>query len=125
VQAVVKAVASHLRPDSMVVVFGCASDKDVSRMLPGIAAGADKVIFTRADASERSMDPRELARKFTEISQRMFQIGPNLKEALALARRAVGRGDIILVTGSFLMAGQTKRLLMQERASITEVKPHR
>jgi folylpolyglutamate synthase/dihydropteroate synthase len=71
------------------------------------------------------MDPRELARKFTEISQRMFQIGPNLKEALALARRAVGRGDIILVTGSFLMAGQTKRLLMQERASITEVKPHR
>ena len=125
VQAVVKAVASHLRPDSMVVVFGCASDKDVARMLPGIAAGADKVIFTRADSSERSMDPRELAKRFAEISQRMVQIGPNLREALALARRAVGRGDIILVTGSFLMAGQTKRLLMQERATITEMKPHR
>ncbi|MFZ4574056.1 MAG: bifunctional folylpolyglutamate synthase/dihydrofolate synthase [Phycisphaerales bacterium] len=123
VQAVVKSVASHLRPDSMVVVFGCASDKDIARMLPGIAAGADKVIFTRADSSERSTDPRDLARKFSEISSRMYQIGPNLREALGLARRAVGRGDIILVTGSFLMAGQAKRILLAERSGSAENKP--
>lgn len=127
VQAVVKSVAGHLRPDSLVVVFGCASDKDIPRMLAGIAAGADKVIFTRAEGSERAVDPRELQRKFAEISPRMSQIGLTLPDALKLARRAVNRGDIILVTGSFLLAGQAKRVIAKELGllPVKEVKPAR
>jgi len=122
VKAVVRAVAAHLRPDSLVVVFGCASDKDVAKILPGIASGADKVIFTRAEGSDRSVDPRELQRKFAEISSRMSQVGPTLKDAIQLAKRAVARGDIILITGSFLLAGQAKKLLLAEADTVTDVK---
>ena len=60
------------------------------------------------------MDPRDLARKFTEVSGRMAQPYSTLKEALNKAAQAVGRDDLILVTGSFTLAGEAKRLLMEK-----------
>jgi dihydrofolate synthase/folylpolyglutamate synthase len=112
--ALVKAIGAQVRYDSMVVVFGCAADKDVPGMLSNIALGADKMIFTRAEGNERAMDPRDLARKFTEVSGRMAQPYSTLKEALNKAAQAVGRDDLILVTGSFALAGEAKRLLLQK-----------
>jgi dihydrofolate synthase/folylpolyglutamate synthase len=114
VAALVKAIGAQVRYDSMVVVFGCAADKDVSPMLANIGLGADKIIFTRAEGSLRAMDPRDLMRKFTEVSGKMAQVAPSLKEALNLAARAVHRDDLILVTGSFAMAGEAKRLLLEK-----------
>jgi dihydrofolate synthase/folylpolyglutamate synthase len=112
IAAMVKAIGAQVRYDSMVVVFGCAADKDVPGMLSNIALGADKIIFTRAEGNERAMDPRDLARKFTEVSGRMAQPYSTLKEALNKAAQAVGRDDLILVTGSFALAGEAKRLLL-------------
>ncbi len=131
IQGLVKAAGAHIRYDSMVVVFGCAADKDYEGMLERLADGADKIFFTRSEGSERSVDPRDLHRKFAEISSRMSQVVPNLKDAINAASRAVSKGDIVLVTGSFLIAGEAKRLFAQraartaqaEVASRTEVKP--
>src|SRR5262249_19032489 len=111
-----------VRYDSMVVVFGCAADKDAAGMLHNIALGADKIIFTRAEGSLRAMDPKDLVRKFAEVSGRMAQYYPTLKEALNKAAQAVQRDDLILVTGSFAVAGEAKRLL-QEKARKAEHLP--
>lgn len=139
IHALVKAVGAHLRFDSMVVVFGCMADKDVPGMLTRLSLGADKIIFTRPSDSPRAMDPRDLARKFIEVSSsgaaghKMVQVAPSLRDAMNLAARAVGRDDLICVTGSFAMAGEAKRLLREKqdaqrdaRADLavrTEVKP--
>src|SRR5262245_37279495 len=133
VQCLVRAIGAQVRYDSMVVVFGCAADKDVSRMLSNIALGADKIIFTRAEGSQRSMDPRDLQRKFAEVSTKMTQVAPTVKEAINLAARAVNRDDLILVTGSFVVAGEAKRRLQVKQragadaaadaATLTEIKP--
>lgn len=131
IQALVKSVGAHVRSDSMVVVFGCASDKDYVGMLTKLASGADKIFFTRAEGSDRAMDPRDLQRKFGELSGRMSQVLPTLKDAINAAVRAVAKGDIVLVTGSFLLAGEAKRLLDNKArrdaqldvASRAEVKP--
>jgi dihydrofolate synthase/folylpolyglutamate synthase len=120
-QALIKAIGSHVRYDSMVVVFGCAADKDVPALLNAVAMGADKIFFTKAEGSARAADPKDLYRKFAETGGKMAQVAPNLREALKSASRAVGRGDIILVTGSFAMAGEAKRLLL-EAAQMREVK---
>ncbi len=111
VQCLVKAIGAHIRYDSMVVIFGCAADKDVKAMLSRIAMGADKIIFTRASGNTRAADPRELLRRFAEISPKMAQVAKGLPEALAIARRAAQHGDLICVTGSFYIAGEAKKLL--------------
>jgi dihydrofolate synthase/folylpolyglutamate synthase len=113
IHCLMRAIGAHIRYDSMVVVFGCAADKDARRMLEKVATGADKVIFTKAAGSARAMDPRELARRFGEISSKMAQVARTLPDALSLARRAVQRDDLICVTGSFYLAGEAKKHLAE------------
>jgi len=115
-EQVVKGIGSHLRYDSMVVVFGCAADKDLDAMLAKLAIGADKVIFTRSSRNPRAAEPGELQRRFAEVSPKMTQTAPTLKEGINMAHRAVGREDVICVTGSFYLAGEAKALLTEARA---------
>lgn len=110
VRCLMKAVSATVAYDSLVVVFGCAADKDLDGMLAEVSQGADKVIFTRS-GNTRAADPRELARKFTEASGKMCQTAPDATAALELAKRAVGREDLIVVTGSFYLVSDVRRLL--------------
>lgn len=114
--ALMKTIGANIKYDSMVVVFGCNADKDVPGMLQRLAGGADKVIFTRATGAQRSADPRDLLRKFTDISAKFAQLAPTLKDALQTAGRAVQRDDLIVVTGSFAMAGEAKSLFAEAEA---------
>ena len=43
----------------------------------------------------------------------MSQVAASLPEALDLATRAVGRDDLICITGSFYLAGEAKKHLDQ------------
>jgi dihydrofolate synthase/folylpolyglutamate synthase len=108
VDAVFRAIGQHVPYDSMVVIFGCCSDKDVPGMLERISSGADKVIFTKVN-SIRTADPNELAAQYTELYGKMAQVAPTLEEALAIANRAVTREDLICITGSFYLVGEAKR----------------
>lgn len=109
----IKALGAHVRYDSLVVIFGCAKDKDVKGMLARMATGADKVIFTKASGNARAAEPKDLQRKFAEVSGNASQVAPSVREAINLASRAVTRGDIICVTGSFYIAGEAKKLLAE------------
>lgn len=111
VGALVRSIGAHVSYDSMVVIFGCASDKDVDEMLRRLATGADKVIFTKSKGNPRACDPVELAKRFNEVASKMCQVAPTLEEALSTGVRAAGREDLILITGSFYLAGEAKKLL--------------
>ncbi len=115
-RALMKTIGACLQYDSLIVVFGCAADKDINAMLRSLAAGADKAIFTRASGNARAVDPADLQRRYGELGGKMSQAAPTLREALDLAGRAVGRGDLICVTGSFYVVGETKRLLAEAAA---------
>jgi dihydrofolate synthase/folylpolyglutamate synthase len=116
IHALIKTIGSHMRYDSLVVVFGCAADKDVPGMLQKLSLGADKIIFTKASGSHRAMDPRELQRRFAEHSHnKMTQTAGSVRDAINLAGLAVSRGDLVIVTGSFLIAGEAKRLFMEKQ----------
>jgi dihydrofolate synthase / folylpolyglutamate synthase len=106
-------VGAHVPYDSMVCIFGCCEDKDIPAMLEKVALGGDKVIFTRAKGNPRAMDPDELQREFIERSGKMSQVARTIGEALDLASRAVGRDDLICVTGSFYLVGDTKKYLTE------------
>lgn len=113
VGALMRCVGAHVPYDSMVCIFGCCEDKDIPAMLEKVALGGDKVIFTRAKGNPRAADPDELYREFAEQSGKMSQVARTLPEALDLASRAVGRDDLICITGSFYLVGETKKYLAE------------
>ena len=122
VQTLMKCVGAHVPYDSMVCVFGCCADKDVGAMLDKVNLGADKVIFTRSSTTPRAAAPEDLQKMFAERSGKMSQVARTLPEALELAIRAVSREDLIVVTGSFYLVGETLRLLNQEREKAEAVR---
>jgi dihydrofolate synthase/folylpolyglutamate synthase len=107
IRALVHAIGQNIPYDSMVMIFGCNSDKDVPGMLAELQYGADKVIFTRSN-SVKAVSPQELADMYTELCGKMCQVASTLGEALQLARSAVGREDLICITGSFYLIGMAK-----------------
>jgi dihydrofolate synthase/folylpolyglutamate synthase len=111
VQALMRAIGQHIAYDSMVVVFGCAADKDIRGMMSQIATGADKVIFTKAQSNPRAAEPRDLAEIYEETSGRVAQVTGSLKDALQIATSAASREDLICVTGSFYLVGEAKKIL--------------
>jgi len=107
IRALIHAIGQNIPYDSMVVIFGCNSDKDIEGMLRELQYGADKVIFTRSN-SVKAASPQDLADMYTEICGKMCQTALSLGEALLIAKSAVGRGDLICITGSFYLIGQAK-----------------
>ncbi len=107
IRALVYATGQNIPYDSMVVIFGCNRDKDVEGMLRELRYGADKVVFTRS-SSAKAMSPDDLAEMYSAISGKMCQTALNLGEALRLAQSAIGKEDLICITGSFYLIGQAK-----------------
>jgi len=107
IRALIHAIGQNVPYDSMVVIFGCNNDKDVEGMLRELQYGADKVIFTRSK-SAKAMSPDILADIYSEICGKMCQTATTLGQALQIARSAVGRGDLICITGSFYLIGEAK-----------------
>ena len=106
-----RAIGQHIPYDSMVVIFGCAADKDIAGMMDQISTGADKVIFTQAANNPRAADPKDLADAYEERSGRVAQVTRNAARGHAHRPDAVSREDLICVTGSFYLVGEAKKLL--------------
>jgi len=113
VRALIGAIGQHVPYDSMIIIFGCNSDKDVRGMLAELQYGADKVIFTRSN-SPKAVFPSDLADMYTELCGKMCQTTLSLKEAIRMAGSAVSKEDLICVAGSFYLVGQTKKLFQPE-----------
>lgn len=123
VEALIRAIGAHIRYDSMVVIFGCAADKRLDVMLEKVGLGADKIIFTKSAGNPRAAEPADLQKQFAELSPKMTQTEPTLEAAIQTAVRAVGHGDLIVVTGSFYLVGEAKAFLAERAARRSETKP--
>ncbi len=113
IQSLVRSIGAHVPYDSLVIIFGCAEDKDINGMLMQLNLGADKIIFTRARSTPRAMDPADLLHRFNDVSGKMAQTAPDLETALNIAARAVGREDLICITGSFYLVGEAKKQIAE------------
>ena len=91
----------------LVLVFGASADKDVRGMLESLLPGADLAIFTKA-SNPRAAAPSDL---MNLAKGRPAVAAGNVARALALARKAAGPEDAIVVTGSFYVAGEALGLL--------------
>ncbi len=110
VAALMRAIGQNIPYDSMVVVFGCAVDKDIPGMMRELALGADKIVFASVGGT-RAAKTRDLADAFEECTGKTAQLADSVEEALNIAASAVSREDIICVTGSFYLVGAVKAIL--------------
>ncbi|MEO0511430.1 MAG: cyanophycin synthetase [Planctomycetota bacterium] len=115
IASLVAAVGATMAHDSVAVVFGCAQDKDIDAALKQIGRGADKIIFTKARDNPRAADPKKLAERYRELTDKSADTAPTVKDAINAAARGVGNDDLILVTGSFYIAGEAKLLLAERQ----------
>lgn len=115
-RALMKAIGQYVQYDALLVIFGCAADKDIKPMLQALAMAADKVIFTAAGSNARAARPADLQRMYHELSEKDSHVAPSLAEALAIARPSVNREDLVCITGSFYLVGEAKQMLAARAA---------
>jgi dihydrofolate synthase/folylpolyglutamate synthase len=115
VAALLRTVAGTSSHDAMIVVAGIAGDKDVDGILRAIAGGADKAFFSRATEHRRGADPKELLRRYEAIDGGMAQCVPELGPCLEAAFRSSTPRDVIVVAGSYLIAGEARTILDARR----------
>lgn len=101
-EALVKTVERNFKFHDAIVILGVSADKDIEGITEEISKIADAVILTKAK-TPRAMDPYKLKKYFKNIPAR---ISANVKEAYNIAKDISGKHDIILITGSFYIAGE-------------------
>lgn len=116
VRETLKAISQQIRYDSLIVVFGCSSDKDTQSMTEELTTRADKVVFTKATTNARAMDPQSLADMYTERSTKSSEAYNTPTEAIRAAGKSLGANDVLLVLGSFYLAGEVKALFQAKQA---------
>lgn len=103
------------------VLFGIGKKKDVAKCLRPLVALAGRWTLTKANvAYPVPMPPQRIARALRAISPRArISIQPSAERALASALRAQRPNELLLITGSFYLAGQLRRRWVTERAILT------
>jgi dihydrofolate synthase/folylpolyglutamate synthase len=99
------------------LIVAIASNKDTPAILKQIIPLADEIFFTRFGSRDRKPAPPERllkeSKKYLKAEARA-EIFLDSADALAAARRRAGRQDCILITGSFFLAGELRRLWFPE-----------
>lgn len=108
----IRALAAYIRQfyegRKIWLVYGTMRDKSLDEIAGILAPVADHVILTNA-ASERALRAEVLERLFDHTS---VHRAANVEEGLAIARQA-GKDDAVFVTGSLMVVGEARRLLLR------------
>ena len=91
-----------------ILLFGSMRDKDHEGMLQELTAYFDRIIFTQAANSPRSVPAQELY----ETARETGEVIPEAAQAFARAKALTGAGDLICVTGSFYLAAEIRSLTL-------------
>lgn len=119
-RVLMKTIGQYLQYDALVVIFGCAADKEIGPMLTALSMAADKVIFTKAADNLRAIEPSVLARKYHEIDGKNAAVTRSLDEAFEVAKRSIGSGDVLCITGSFYLVGEAKKRFAERAKRATK-----
>ncbi|MFC1691500.1 bifunctional folylpolyglutamate synthase/dihydrofolate synthase [Nanoarchaeota archaeon] len=86
----------------IVLILSIMSDKKIKEMIKQIDGFADYVFLTKTK-SERSSDPKKLAKYFKKTK---YKILPDSKKALKQAKKTAKKNDLVVVAGSIYLVGE-------------------
>lgn len=115
VKAAVRAVIELFTYRRLVLLFSCLNNKDLAGMARVLSPVADEVVVTRLD-NPRSTEPQRLAQRFRK-ARKPVTVASSVAGGLKVARSAAKERDLILVTGSFYLVGETLEQLRSSPSS--------
>jgi len=110
-RALAEALRFHFGSKPVVLLFGMAADKDVAGALREVLPLARALVAT-TNLSPRSAGPEDLAALARQGGCAEVHAEGDVPKALALARGLCRPGEMLVVTGSFYLAGAVRRLLL-------------
>jgi len=115
-RALVQALGEGFPGQRAVIVLAIAQHKDTEGVIEALAPAAREFVVTTID-SPRSSGPEELAAAVRARTGVPVHVEADRGKALALGRRLAGEG-LLVITGSFYLAGELRQMLMKEGPSV-------
>jgi dihydrofolate synthase/folylpolyglutamate synthase len=108
--ALKETILGNIKFDRLILIFGVLRDKDIKGILRILLPITDIAIFTKID-NPRACKASELTTIAKKIWKGKVYIAEDVKTAIDKARKIADPRDLILVTGSFYLAGPAIRYL--------------
>jgi dihydrofolate synthase/folylpolyglutamate synthase len=112
-KALVAALGEGFPGQKAVIVMAIAQHKDSEGVVEALSAVAREFVVTTLD-SPRSTGPEELAETVRAKTSVPVHVEADRAAALALGRKIAGEG-LLVITGSFYLAGELRGILARER----------
>lgn len=105
IKALADTVKKEFRYEKLILILGIARDKEVDKILRLILPIADVIIFTKSD-NPRLLEPMEFIDHIKDLDLHVpVFLEPNCRKALETAKSIATQKDLILIAGSFSLAG--------------------
>jgi dihydrofolate synthase/folylpolyglutamate synthase len=109
-EAVLSSIQEIFAFENLWVIFGACADKDLTGMLQLLGAHEAKLVLTPV-RNPRGEDPEALRQIAERLGLDIENVASDCAEALRFARENAEDTDLILVTGSFYLAGEALGVL--------------
>ncbi len=100
------------RVSRKILIFATTRDKDVMGMLRQLLPGFDCVVLTQYHTNPRGVPINELAAMVQATAGHACHVAPDAAAAWSLAARLATEDDLICVTGSFFVAAELRKLIL-------------
>jgi dihydrofolate synthase/folylpolyglutamate synthase len=98
----------------VILVLGMMKDKPIDEMLE-ILSGFGDLFFLARPNQVRSEDPKRLRKVLSQFGKTSEVVGP-IPEALERVKQIAQPSDLVCITGSIFMVGETQQYLRDEPA---------
>jgi dihydrofolate synthase / folylpolyglutamate synthase len=93
----------------LILIFGASKEKMVKEMFKVLMPITKRIILTKAKSC-RAYDPKDLAELIKPYSV-SYQLTKSVKEAIGEGLRKASKNELIVITGSFYVAGEALKIL--------------
>jgi dihydrofolate synthase/folylpolyglutamate synthase len=93
-----------------VIVFGCFSGKDPEEMLRALGASTAKLVIGIAPSWPRALPAADIVAAARTLGAEAVEAA-TVADAVRMGLAAAGPDDVLLVTGSLYLVGETRRIL--------------
>ena len=104
IRRLVRSFKKYFNPKKVILVFGCIHGHDYKKMLISLSKINPVVIISKS-RHPKSIEPLDILKQFDSFHLDSLQ--PTVSEAIGKALTLATNEDIILVTGSFSIVGET------------------
>lgn len=109
IQALVGSLRKLFAHRRQILIFGASRDKRTDKMLQILGTFFEEIVLTPIP-TPRSQEMEVLLREARPHFKRIYP-QRNVAEALEFGRRMAGRNDLMVVTGSFYLIGEVRKLI--------------